>query len=293
MAQHMVLKTTKELYPPKAAPEVVSLTNVIVAFKPDNGAPFELRRALTLPERESLQGRKRLLDVWMQATTTNEAKLAINEMFQGFGDTDKTEDERDMRNENYAFACRERTPWGLFRACMKFRMGEVKPEDVGEKTLSRTWRPSSAQLNQLAKNIEKTIAAEHALITGILRAGVDLALEPPRPKSGAEQAIASAAAGMSMSKGAVQRHLIEGRARKEIEDAEEQIRREKRNDQNRRTEVERVNRTYTAAGLEPPEWKPDEVPVTLQFKLKYGWKIEDVQGVKTLTSPPQRAGAKA
>lgn len=249
---------------------------MIIAAKNDGGRPWELRRALTLDERRAVEGRKRVLDEWMKPGPPNLMKAAINEMFEGFGaDPDRTEDDRDHRNENYAFACRERSAWGLIRACLKFRMGEVRAEDVGEKTLSLTWRPSSAQLNALAKRIEVGTATELEALTQILRGTTDLAASSRRDGE------------VKAAVGAVASYLTRRDADRHDEAVQRQLRAEAGADDDRKRAFAAADDTYRRAGLEPPIWAPGQIPVTLQMKLQNGWRIEDVEGRKVLVSPPR------
>lgn len=46
--------------------------------------------------------------------------------------------------------------------------------------------------------------------------------------------------------------------------------------------------TYRRKGVEPPEWKPDEIPVTLSMMLAFGWRIESgPDGRNILVSPTE------
>jgi hypothetical protein len=281
MAPLPTIRTTSDLYPPKPSDGVKRLTESLVAFRPDErGAAPELKRALTLPEREAMAARKAVLDKWMRPGLPTPMKLAIGEMFNGFGGAERSEDDQDLLNANYAYACRDRTLWAIERACLRFRSGTVKPDEVGEKVLSSTWRPSSAQLNRLAAKIEEQTSAEHFEVGEILRATVFLG-----PSDGAK-------ARTEAEIGAVADHMSMRRAERDLEQVERQLRQEAEAEQTRRVAFAHADDTYRRAGLDPPRWLPGQVPTTLQMKLKFGWTIEEIDGRRVLVSPAKvRGGA--
>jgi len=43
----------------------------------------------------------------------------------------------------------------------------------------------------------------------------------------------------------------------------------------REAAIARAADGYRRAGLEPPIWEPDQFPVSLSMRLKFGWRIED------------------
>lgn len=270
------MTTVAELYPPKPIAEVEKLTREIIAFRPDGfGAP-ELHRALSIPERQMMAARKAVLDKWMEPGGPSKMKAAINEMFNGFAGPQQDEEERDILNANYAYACRERPLWAVKRACLKFRSGEVRAADVGEEKLSTTWKPSSAQVNLLAKKIEEDIRTERYAVTEILRATVYLPAPRPVGREKVDGAI-----------GAVAQHMQRRRAEKDLEGVERQLQQEADADRNRAAAITAVDQSYVRAGLVPPKWQPGQIPVSLQMKLSFGWRIEDVDGRPTLVSPPK------
>lgn len=49
--------------------------------------------------------------------------------------------------------------------------------------------------------------------------------------------------------------------------------------------IELARQTYLRRGLEPPDWKDGEIPVTAEMKLLNGWTIANIGGTKTLVGP--------
>jgi hypothetical protein len=274
MAAMPALRTTDELYPPKASDEVKALLQSIVAFRPDErGKPSELGRALSVAERSMLNSRKAVLDHWLQPGSPNRMNLAINEMFTGFGGPELSPEAQDHRNANYAFACRDRPLFAIERACIRFRRGDVRPDEVGEEKLSLTWRPSSAHLNVLAGRIEDDLQKERAAVDEVLRATVFL--EKPKVDPAEVEKVIDAAA----------EHLRKRAAEKHLETVKRQLDAEAESGELRRRSIADADETYRRAGLKPPNLLPGQTPVTLQMRLSFGWTIEEVDGERVLVSP--------
>jgi len=259
-----------EIYPPKAPDEVAALVDGIVAFKPDGGAPVELRRALAVPERSALQARKATLDRWLEAGSPQKMTMAIADMMMGFPGSNVTVEDAEVICASYAFSCREMPTWAVQRACLRFRSGQVRPSEIDEKTIGFGFRPSSAHLCKVAEALARPLRVELDRIEVVLKGTVTMQSPPRAEPAGA----ASAPRAYLKSLDNAERDRRDEAVRRQVAESSEV---EKRNNDARRAE-------YARAGLKPPE-PHGGIVVSLPMMLKMGFRIEEIGGEKVLISP--------
>lgn len=267
------VKTTSELYPPRAAPEVSALVKTIVTFRPSSSdLPVELARALSVPEREALSARAGVVARWLRPGRQAEIARSVSGMLLGFGRSMSVEEAMEVAAQ-WAHTLRDLPEWAVERACMRFARGEVRAAELGVERLDVGFAPSTAQLHRVAAAISADLENERQKIDEVLRGTASLGAPAPARR-------ANAAVGAKLTE-----HLRMKAEARDAEQVERQLRIEAESDQRRREEFARAERTYRDAGLEPPVWKPGDVPVTLQMKLRFGWTTEEVEGRRTLLSP--------
>ena len=258
-----------EIYPPKTPDAVAAVIDGLVAFRPDGIGPVELRRALAVAERSDLGARKAVLETWLRPGSPEKMSLAIADMMMGFPGGNVSEDDAEAITASYAFSCRDLPTWAVQRACLRFRSGQVRASEIGEKTISFGFRPSSAHLCKIAGALAEPLRAELDRIEAVLKGEVTM-LPPARQAPGGVTA--------------AEAHIVDRDQRAALE-SDERIRRqeadaphvEKRNNDARIAE-------YARAGLKPPE-PHGGIVVSLPMMLKMGFVIEEVRGEKVLVSP--------
>lgn len=275
------LKTTGQLYPPAASDEVADLVAEVRTGERDREGRAVLRRMLTAVERETVGRRAAVVDRWLDTGMIAEKTDAVLGMMIGKKPfLTSTDDAKEIALQ-YAHVCRDLPEWAVVRACGRFSRGEVKPDEIGEKTIDFGWRPSDAHLHMVAHAIARFMFEERVRLDDAMRGAP--ALPGPRreaPKPGL-------------------RPMDDWRDKRRLEAEGEQVERQLRQEADagrlRAESIERAADTYRRAGLEPPVVLPGQIPVTLQMRLRHGYTIEaDEAGKPVLVSPPVvKSGARA
>lgn len=260
------MRTVGELYPAPAAPVMARIVDAVCDGTED-GKPT-LRRALEPAERGALEARVAELDRWLKPGAHEDLTESIVRMLSGMTGRSETAENALEIGMQYAKACldRELPFWAVERACLRFASGQVKGSDVQDPSYSHSFGPRSAHVCILASSIVADTRAERAKLDGILKA-VPGRSRAERPHSVPAQdwklrRMEEAAAEDDRRRAATQQSPADLLAKAQQDVAEQYIR----------------------SGLEPPTWKPGQIPVSLAMMFKRGWRIETIGGVRTLVS---------
>lgn len=174
--------------------------------------------------------------------------------------------------------------FAIVRACLQFEQGRVTPADLGVEKFDIGWEPNTAQVHRVARKIMADTEAEHGLIQAILRSPI--ALPPPAPRSKVDQER------IDQTVGSVGRYLAGRAAEKDLDQKKRQIGREAKQQDEHAAATKRMAETYSRRGLDVPNWGPNDIPTSCDFKLEHGWTIEEGPGGKMILLSP-RAKAEA
>lgn len=265
------VKTVSELYPPQPGDEVQRLT-AFLGSEVERGSVV-LPRAATEDEVRLLADRRAVLARWVQRGSSQKLTLEIAAMLMGFGAASMSEDEARAIAAQYVAMVGDLPSFSVERACIKFGTGQVRPEEVGEKQLGTTFRPSTAQLYRVAAAIARPTVEEYAKVDGILSA------KPPRlalPQTPEDRA--RVAEGLEL----LARDLAA--SWKMNEDDE----RRRANEEGSRRARERALESYDRLGLERPPANPGGLTPSPALLMSLGATIEEVEGRRVLVIPKRR-----
>lgn len=231
----------------------------MLAFRTADGR-YELRRPLDRSEKTRLTARRNeLVDNLMPARTVHEFQNDLLQMLMGFGGKVEADDAAAITAQ-YSAMLTGLPAWAVRRACQRWGMGQVTPEEIGAKTINFAHRPSSAQVRQVAFGIVQPFTQELARINKTLNGIVQ------RPEQTPEERERTALAIRQMADETMAR-LDQKTAEEQLREAQERARMDRR----ARDEHEvALRREYEARGLSPP---PGPL-VSLPFLLRMGWTIE-------------------
>lgn len=231
----------------------------MLAFRTSDGH-YELRRPLDREERTRLTARRNLLvDNLQPARHAAEFRDDLLQMLMGFGGKVEADDAAAIAAQ-YSAMLGGLPAWAVRRACQRWGMGQVTPEEIGVKSINFAHRPSSAQVRQVALLIVQPFTQELARINKTINGTVQ------RPEQTPEERERTA--------NAIRKMADETIARLDQKTAEEQLREaqaRERMDRRARDEHEQhLRHEYASRGVEPP---PGPL-VSLPFLLRMGWTIE-------------------
>jgi len=121
-------------------------------------------------QRGLLMSRQRELLTNLAPGKSTEIAKAVAQMLLGFGAGSSDEKGAKARLTTYVAALQHLPLWAVQRACNRFARGDVMPEEVGEKHLTRGFAPSTAQVHMIASKIIQHFRDEAADIREVLRA---------------------------------------------------------------------------------------------------------------------------
>jgi hypothetical protein len=264
----MTVPALREIWPPTIAPQLRGLLDAIFSGeeKTRHGQRV-LNRALTPEEKTSALARGKELNRWLGQRDAKAMKAECAGMLAGFGGKDLSREEANVIVTQYvATAIKEGIPaWAFVRACQRFASGSVRPEEVGDKSLSYSFRPTTAHVCIVAAAIAEPLHRERILL-GEALCGTPWREHEPTPEERARLAERFRALKAELT--TVQ--------------AEDEVGRQARVARAMEEEVARRVEEYRKAGLEPPQAK---VPPSLAMMLRQGYQIEEVGGRRVLTSP--------
>jgi len=259
---------------PPAAPEAVARALTALTGERDRAGVPIAKRALTEPEKALLKLRLNDLRPFVDPASIDRKAQEITAMLMGFGGQSLTAEQARLTAAQYARTCADLPLWAVSRACHRFAAGQVKPEEIDEERISLTFRPTTAQLYQVAAAIAKPVLEERFRISAVLRATVLLPRREPTEEEKA--AVAEKIRDLTARLGA-------GNAER---DAERTGRLMVAARESRQQNARLIEREYRAAGLEPPPWVGDMPPASLSLMLSVGYRIEeDARGKKMLVRP--------
>ena len=258
-------------YPIERSPETEVIVDAVVSFRRPDGS-YELRRELDQTERRAIEARRNFVVDNVQGAKPAEIINHVLEMLIGFGGAKQSEDDARLIATQYAVVLGGLPTWAIKRACMRWAMGQVTPEEIGEKTINRSFAPSAANVRVVAEAIVRPAYQEVARINKTRAARMvttatdeQRAEAAPRIQAGAEQVrrVMTEAQRLDRDRDALRQKEIDERA---LETSQRLIRRE-----------------YEARGLVPIE--KGGMLVSLPMLLSLGWTI-DHNGIREVLVEP-------
>lgn len=267
------VNSTENLYPPTSPVNLRDfLLSISIGHEKNDDGGLTLRRPLTTTERDALKARTSELLPWVQPSGQTEIKDAIVRTFTGFASTPMSPHEAAVTATQYTMVMKGLPAWAVERACMRFASGDVRPQEVGAKTLDVSYRPSTAQLRMIAEEFVKPLQDEAHRIVLTLKGTAAKVLneaERARGEKAAEEWLKTSGAA------AAERHEERRKAA-----ADENARREEESRQRL------VIAEYRRAGVDLPEAKHGLIP-SLALMLSMGCEIvQERDGTKKLAIPP-------
>lgn len=233
------------------------IMDLVVGFRNSDGS-YDLKRALTRKERTALETRRAFLVDGMQPAKPAFIIEAVLEMLIGFGGSRADGDDAKAMAAQYASVLSGLPGWAIKRSCVRWAMGHVSAEEVGEKVLNRTFAPSAALVRRVAEDILQPYKNEIGRINKTLKAKFEIT----------ESDEQRAANWPKIQAGLLEtsQRLAEGDLREQQEERERNASAAARSREFCR---DLILREYAARGLQPP---PGTL-VSLPTLLSMGWSI--------------------
>lgn len=272
-----VTSTRAELYPIPEDPEVRRLIFRKSRKEFDERGKMLIAAPLTADERAMIHKRMRVVAEGVTPAADRMLKNAVLELLSGMASTEREDVSAAVTVTQFVTVLRGLPYFAVKRACDRFASGMVTAEEIGGERVSRTFRPSTAQLRIVAENIARPYWDEASVGHLLLNAEV----ERPMVKSAESRQRAAD----------FRRSFSEQVAAAEIEERNQTAR------DMEYLEAHKFNRDrdaliegYRARGLEPVFADPLKVHVTsIEMLLHNGWSIEEVEGRPTLMRPRRSA----
>lgn len=271
------MRSASELYPPPTTGTIIELFRLLTDELLDDNATV-LRRALTADERSLLSGRLRALEPFVTIRAGDHHRrvsIAVGAMKHGFGGHNPSAEEAQIVIAQFVTSMKDLPAWSVERACHRFSTGDVKPAEVGEREISRSFGPTTAQLHIVALTLYAPVLKEYGRLGRLLRGRLPPAELTPeqRAKTAAkfDSLLGEVATAMSMSK---------------LDDFGEVRRQEERKEAQHRAAIEAKRMEYVRRGLPAPEG--DLFP-SLSMVLASGYTIEYMPEA-VLVAPVHGAG---
>lgn len=161
---------TNSLYPISIDRRTAALAASLLVERETGADGIPLLPALPSPaQREQLTRRSRELATHMMPGKDTAMALVLSEMFISLGAAGD-EAQANKRTTQYVVVLRHLPLWCVKRACARFSRGDVSAEELGERSFSRGFAPSTAHLHMVAAKIAQPFRDEQADIREVLRA---------------------------------------------------------------------------------------------------------------------------
>jgi hypothetical protein len=234
----------------------------LISFR-ETGGKIELRRAMTAEERRAVEQRAADLEGAL-APWSEGARPYLQEclgvMFAGFRSRRDGEADAEISVDITLSALRSFPAWAIARASSDIQQGKTK--------LDKKYAPHDVEI----VGVCNTIVASHRRH---LLAARDLlkAVAPPEPDRTALPGQTTPEDWLRNRAGKPVEPVLTAEQAKERDEANEALRRSY------------VLQCYRRLGLSPPQERPDKALVTPELLLTMGWKIEEINGKRTLVAP--------
>jgi hypothetical protein len=234
----------------------------------DSGLP-ELKRALTETEKTMLRQRMSDLGPFLKPAPPQRIKSVLSRCFQSFGYAPASDEEAASILTQYLVVLSGYPEWAIEKAVHRFASGDVRPQEVGARTIDISARPSTAQLRVVVEDIYAPIRSESMRLSMTMAGKVTL---KPASAEERERGLASIAAWRAQQVIRMEDQSEAADIRKGSFLQEVQFLHEKR-----------LRREYREAGVEPPD--PENL-VSLPMLFSMGWTIMQMHdGSKALVKP--------
>lgn len=240
----MKIWSSADLYPPQSDDTRKLLDALLV------GSPVELRRALSLEERNALRARRSELYRWIAKPSIYDVTATVTPMLDVFGI------KSDARR--YTTLLADMPLWATKRACDQLAQAAGKAA------------PTADQLHATAAALVQPIYTENMRLNAALNGRANTRVE--RTGETVAQVAAAHAAFRDRVTG---ESIVERERRDQVAQSAAQLLRE--------GTLDHIRQGYVAAGLDVPE---GDTIVSIPLLLEMGWSIEqDGDGNKVLVRP--------
>lgn len=268
----MASSSTRSLYPIQRNDGSDRLIDSVVSFRHDDGR-YEIVRALTADERRQLVARRDGIAPHLATAKAAYIVDCVLEMMIGFVGAKSSAEDAKAVAAQYAAVLHGLPPWAIKRACLRWAMGQVAPDEVGEKALNRSFAPSAAQVRIIAEAIVRPHLQELVRINRTLEATVGVA-RSPQDREVTRSRIAAMHEGYKQHVAAREATRLAHETARIAELAKEKM----------AANAELVRREYQALGLPVP------TPLVSLTSMKaMGWTVEQINGENVLVAPKRGA----
>jgi hypothetical protein len=263
--------TKASQYPLERNATTDMIIDTVVSFRAADGT-YTLRHELAKEERRALEARRNTVVDKLQPGRPGEILPALLEMLIGFGGAKQSVDEAKMIATQYAAVLSGLPTWAIKRACVRWAMGQVMPEEIDEKTINRSFPPSAAQVRVVAEAIVRPWMQEVARIKKTLIA---------KPESTVAEDIRAEAGPRVQAKAEAVKLSITDAIK--ADEARERERNQALTARSLETTDMLIRRQYEARGLTP--YERNGTLVSLPMLLSMGWTIEN-NGIRDVLVAP-------
>ena len=258
----MVPSSTTSLSPIPDDSATRLLVDSLVAFRHYDGR-YELRRDLTHDERQALKARSSAITSHMKAARSDYIVECVMMLMMGWG-SGRSEADAQAVASQYASVLYGLPGWAIKRACNLWAIGHVTPDQIGAKSIDRSFPPSAAQVRLVAEDVVRPYMQEYARLMRTLAAMV-----VPRELT-REERDASAARLEAIRDDLEQRNAA-ANLEADAADIDADFRRQQATRKAGQRTDALILAEYKARGLTPPEGQL----LSLSSLLSLGWTIED------------------
>ena len=138
---------------------------------PDDG-PRQLRRALTVTERNALEGRRAELEPMLEPFTPAELDhvvLALSDMFGGFTSMRQGDEDAAARLDSVVRLLAPFPAWAIAKACSYIQMNGV----YRDGKFDRRWPPNDPEIVKEVRSAMQLYAQQHSQAVAMLSATVE------------------------------------------------------------------------------------------------------------------------
>lgn len=270
------IATADDLYPIKDDPEFVQTARLLMDNSDrDIVGHLVLSEKLAPATRQRIAKRREELERGLIVAQPRDIRAAILKLMVSYGSAQMTADEASVIVAAYVSSLSsENLPlFAIERACLRFRTGAVKPEEVGEKFFSQGYRPSSAQLCIIARKVVQPYRNEFHVANELLSAQVGVVVSvSPEERERAAKLLRDTAAALRT---ADSKQAMETRGRQEQHAAWVQS-----------ASTRAMLEQYDALGIEPVQ--KNGVVTSLALLKANGWTIQTVGDRNYLLTPDRK-----
>ena len=273
--QTQILATSKELYPVQPDTEVTRLVWRLSTNDRDDVGRMVLTAKLTTIDREAIARRRDMLAPAIARAESRQIRNAVLQMLIGWSSAKDSNDESAKATlAQYVHVLMGLPMFAIERSCGRWARGEVAPGEVGERQLSRSFAPSTAQVRIVAEKIAQPYFDEFRKCSLLLHTIVQ---RPPLSEEDRKKE------GDAISR--MHEEYKRGQAERELNDLQSRAKQEADRTQQARDRNERfIQNEYAKAGVKPVADESGSIR-PLSILLQQGWQIMGIKGENVLVAP--------